>query len=232
MPCWPKTIKQTVILPAEWAYSVTEKNRNSGNAGYGEPQASPETKGEECSFIEKGGVGRSCYKRRVHWRKLAVQRVVAFHWQSCDSFSLAGLSLGEEKSFLLLYSKVVTFLLLELQKFLSLFLVCNWSISCIFPGRYSWTTCLTSGGFWEYIGTRWCAQEHYKDDFCSLLGLKLLQNFSKPHCRVCILCPLVTGRSLNQQTDTGSSLWALHRPRLQWTIAMLEWSIILQIRTG
>ena len=34
------------------------------------------------------------------WRQLGVQSVAAFHWQSCDSLSLAGLLLGEEKFFL------------------------------------------------------------------------------------------------------------------------------------
>ena len=56
-----------------------------------------------------------CYKQRAHWRKLGVGSVVAFHWLSCDSLSLAGLLPGREKSFLpLLGRKVVTFFLLEM----------------------------------------------------------------------------------------------------------------------
>ena len=48
----------------------------------------------------EGEVGRDCYKQKVHWRKLEVQSVVAFHWLSCDSLSLAELLPGKEKFFL------------------------------------------------------------------------------------------------------------------------------------
>lgn len=57
---------------------------------------------------------------RVHWWKLGVQSVVAFPWLMCDSLSLAGLLLGEEKSFLLLGDKVIIFFLLEIQRYLFL----------------------------------------------------------------------------------------------------------------
>ena len=40
-----------------------------------------------------------CYKGRVHWKKLEAQRVVAFHWLSYVSLSLAGLLPGQEKIF-------------------------------------------------------------------------------------------------------------------------------------
>lgn len=41
------------------------------------------------------------YKLKVYWSKLGVQSLVAFHWMSCDSFSLAGLLSGQEETFLL-----------------------------------------------------------------------------------------------------------------------------------
>ena len=46
-------------------------------------------------------VGLGYYKQRAHWRKLGVLSVVAFHWLSCCSFSLAGQLPGKEKIFLL-----------------------------------------------------------------------------------------------------------------------------------
>ena len=62
------------------------------------PLASWEKKGDQTSFIE-GTVGRGCYKQKVHWRKLGIWRVLAFHWLNFGSPSLAGLLLGKEKFF-------------------------------------------------------------------------------------------------------------------------------------
>ena len=50
---------------------------------------------------------------------------MAFHWLNCTSLSLAGLLPGEEKFFLLLASKVVTFFLLEMQRYVSSCGVCG-----------------------------------------------------------------------------------------------------------
>ena len=63
-----------------------------------ELQASPENK-EECSFIQERGreFGRGCYKSKVHWNKLGVGSVVAFHWLIYEGLSVAKLLPGKEK---------------------------------------------------------------------------------------------------------------------------------------
>ena len=38
------------------------------------------------------------YKQIVDWGNLEIQSVVAFHWLSCDSLSLATLLPGKEKA--------------------------------------------------------------------------------------------------------------------------------------
>ena len=69
-------------------------------------QAWPENKGEEYSFREEsGGVGRSCYKQKVHWCELGVPSVGPFHWLTRDG--LIGWAVardGEKSPFLLLGS--------------------------------------------------------------------------------------------------------------------------------
>ena len=44
-------------MSAKWVYSRTTKNCKLGHATYGKSQTSPENKGEEHSFIEKGELG-------------------------------------------------------------------------------------------------------------------------------------------------------------------------------
>ena len=48
----------------------------------------------------EGEVGRGFYKQNVHWKKLGVSSIVAFHWLSYDSLSLAELLPGNQKIFL------------------------------------------------------------------------------------------------------------------------------------
>lgn len=64
----------------------------------------PPQQGEEKLFCRgEEEVGRAlCCKHRICWRRLGVQCVVAFHWLSCDGFSLAELGDPEEEVFLLL----------------------------------------------------------------------------------------------------------------------------------
>ena len=84
--CWPKTIKQPVILPAKWVNSRTAKNCNLGHAICGEPQASQENIRDDSFFYRgEGGVGSDSCKQRVLWRKLEVCSIAAFHRLSCDS---------------------------------------------------------------------------------------------------------------------------------------------------
>ena len=91
-------------------------------------------------FYREEGVGRGYYKPRVHWRKLGVQSVMAFHWLSCVTVShwLGSWRARRNCSFLLLGSKVSTFFLLEIQRYISSYWeiqryissywVCNWHL--------------------------------------------------------------------------------------------------------
>ena len=84
------------------------KELQFGVCNYGEPHASPEQQGEEKLFHRgKEEVGRAIVNK-VHWRRLGLGSVVAFHCLSCDSLSLAELLAGqEEEVFFLLGSAMV-----------------------------------------------------------------------------------------------------------------------------
>ena len=87
---------QCIILPEKWVYSETAKTCNLGHAMNGEPQASLENKGEECSFTEeKAELVGGAVINRVRWEFQASLR-----WLSCEGPSLAGLLSGEETFFL------------------------------------------------------------------------------------------------------------------------------------
>ena len=47
----------------------------------------------------KGRSWEGLYEQKVHWTTLGVLSMMAFHWLSCDSFSLAGLLPGQKKIF-------------------------------------------------------------------------------------------------------------------------------------
>ena len=72
---------------------------------------SSRAKERELFYRGIGEVKTGCYKQKVHWRKLGVRSMVAFHWLSCDSLSLAELLPGKENNFLPSAgsSKVVSF---------------------------------------------------------------------------------------------------------------------------
>lgn len=64
----------------------------------GEPLTSLKNKGGECLFMD---LEKSCYKGRIHWRKLNVPSIVTFHWLRYGSCPLAELLLDKEELFLL-----------------------------------------------------------------------------------------------------------------------------------
>lgn len=69
-------IETIIYFTSKTLYSERTKYYNSGLALYGKPHASPENKGENCPFEEKGLL------QRVHWRRLS---------SKCIGFSLAKL---------------------------------------------------------------------------------------------------------------------------------------------
>ena len=91
--------KLLFFLPDQWVYAGATQNCNLGQANSGETYRSPVKQVRGNFYKGEEAVARGCYKQKVHWRKLGVQSVVAFHWQSWNSLSLAGLLLGEEKFF-------------------------------------------------------------------------------------------------------------------------------------
>ena len=77
------------------------KELQFGVCNYGKPHASPEQQGEEKLFYRgEEEVGRAIVNKELRGG------VVAFHWLSCDSLSLAELLLGKKKSFFLLGSAI------------------------------------------------------------------------------------------------------------------------------
>ena len=99
--CCPKTIKQPVTFTRkiglfgnskEWQIRTCHLWQTTGK--YMEQKRG--------RFFDRGErrVERRCYKQRTHQRKPQVWSIVAFHWLNCDSLSLAGQLLGEEKIFL------------------------------------------------------------------------------------------------------------------------------------
>ena len=66
---------------------------------YGKPHASL-VKQKRRNLLRRRGPRRGCYKPQIHWRKLRVQSIVAFHWLSCDNLSLAEMLPSKEKIFL------------------------------------------------------------------------------------------------------------------------------------
>ena len=71
--------------------------RNSRGIAVRDKQATAKVIEEFREQRGKMGDEEGCYKQEVHWSKLGVGSVVAFHWLSCDSFLLAPLLPGREK---------------------------------------------------------------------------------------------------------------------------------------
>lgn len=75
----------------------TAKNCNSEHAINGELQGNQENKREKEIVFYKGDGGGGSYKQIVHWGKLEIQSVVAFHSLSGDTLSLATLLPDKKK---------------------------------------------------------------------------------------------------------------------------------------
>lgn len=100
--------KSQLFCQQKWVYLGRAKNCHLGHASHVKTTGnSREQKRGTLFYRGKGGAGRGSYKQKVHWSKLGVWSAVAFHGQSCGSFSLPGLLPGKEKIFLLPASKAV-----------------------------------------------------------------------------------------------------------------------------
>lgn len=97
------------------------------------------------------GLGRSCCKGSIHWRKLKVGSIVTFHWPSYSGFPWVELLLGEKESFLPAREKQCHFLS-ETQ---GMALPVGVSVVC-------WVTCP-----WAFsLSASWL---HFKRHFCLLI---------------------------------------------------------------
>lgn len=76
-------VKQPVVLPARWVYSEIAEDCNSQDASCGKPWASPETKGEECYFMDK--------RRKLREPALKESPLQESKSSGWDAFSLAEL---------------------------------------------------------------------------------------------------------------------------------------------
>lgn len=66
------------------------RNYNPGQASYGKTVGkSGEQRRRMLFYREKGEVGSTCYKRKVHWSKLGVQSTVAFHSRMSGNFIIS-----------------------------------------------------------------------------------------------------------------------------------------------
>lgn len=97
---WLNPVKHLVIFPAKWVYLGAAQNWNSGHATMATTHKLGKTKEWKLFFRGEGAIGRDCDKQNVHWRKLGVRSIAAFHWLSGDCLSLAEVLPGKEKIFL------------------------------------------------------------------------------------------------------------------------------------
>ena len=91
---------QQLFNQQTWVYSEVAENCNSGHSSYDKTIGHFGEQRRTFFYRGKGKLEGAVYPQRVRWREVGVRSVVAFHWLDCDSLSLAGLSLGEEKIFL------------------------------------------------------------------------------------------------------------------------------------
>lgn len=89
---------QQLFYQLKWVYSGIADNCNIRTCKLWQNHRQVLRTKRTALLYRKVDVGRGPYKQRVHWRKLGIQSVVAFHWLSYDNLSLAGPLPGKEKN--------------------------------------------------------------------------------------------------------------------------------------